>query len=259
MGLALGCQDPMPSRPLPDGTSHTDSQDSAPADDSADSGDSAPAGPCPADMVLVEERVCIHRYEAALEEWDGAAWVDASPYLTVDGRRVRAVAQVGRVPQAYISGEEAAAACAEAGARLCTDEEWLAACQGPEGWTYPYGDSYEATACNTSYPGGHPVVDYFGTSDGVWDSAHMNHPGINQQPDTVDAAGDNPGCESAWGAQDMHGNLHEWTADATGTFRGGFYADASINGPGCLYRTTAHTTTYHDYSTGFRCCADPTP
>ena len=54
----------------------------------------------------------------------------------------------------------------------------------------------------------------------------------------------------------MHGNLHEWVADVDGTFRGGFYADAVLNGTGCLYRTTAHAASYHDYSTGFRCCAD---
>ena len=33
--------------------------------------------------------------------------------------------------------------------------------------------------------------------------------------------------------------------------------DAKINGPGCEYRTTAHAPSYYDYSTGFRCCADP--
>ena len=39
-------------------------------------------------------------------------------------------------------------------------------------------------------------------------------------------------------------------------FRGGFYGDAEINGKGCLYVTSAHEPTYHDYSTGFRCCRD---
>ena len=58
---------------------------------------------------------------------------------------------------------------------------------------------------------------------------------------------------------DLHGNLHEWIDDASGIFRGGFYVDASINGAGCSYRTTAHTFGYHDYSTGFRCCADLAP
>ena len=34
------------------------------------------------------------------------------------------------------------------------------------------------------------------------------------------------------------------------------YGDAEQNGPGCHYVTSAHEITYHDYSTGFRCCAD---
>jgi hypothetical protein len=55
----------------------------------------------------------------------------------------------------------------------------------------------------------------------------------------------------------MMGNLHEWTADPAGTFRGGFYVDTVRNGNGCLYATTAHNTSYRDYSTGFRCCATP--
>ena len=58
------------------------------------------------------------------------------------------------------------------------------------------------------------------------------------------------------GLYDMVGNLHEWTADPRGTFQGGYYLDTRENGEGCAYRTTAHGFDYHDYSTGFRCCAD---
>ena len=54
----------------------------------------------------------------------------------------------------------------------------------------------------------------------------------------------------------MIGNLHEWTADRSGTFRGGFYLDNTTHGIGCIYRATGHSTIYRDYSTGFRCCAD---
>ncbi len=36
----------------------------------------------------------------------------------------------------------------------------------------------------------------------------------------------------------------------------GYYQDAHKNGEGCKYVTTAHAPTYHDYSTGFRCCKD---
>ena len=65
------------------------------------------------------------------------------------------------------------------------------------------------------------------------------------------------GCASADGIMDLMGNLHEWTADPAGTFRGGFFVDTRINGDGCLYATTAHDVNHWDYSTGFRCCADP--
>ena len=214
------------------------------------------AGPCPPLMTLVAG-VCIDRYEAALEEQlSNGTWGPASPYLTVGTRTVRAVVAKGIVPQGYISGAEAGQACAAAGKRLCTSAEWLAACQGPASQTWPYGATYVAGACNDAYPG-HPVVDFFGTSQGVWDSQHMNDPGINQQPGTVAKGGDFSGCVTAEGVYDMHGNVHEWVADTSGIFRGGFYADASINGQGCLYKTTAHAPSYHDYSTGFRCCADP--
>jgi len=217
-------------------------------------------GPCPADMVVVDDAFCIDAYEGALEEQgDDGQWAAASPYETVQERVVRAVPAKGIVPQGYISEEQAADACARSGKRLCTSTEWLLACQGPDGWVYPYGDSYDADACNDTYEGTHPVVDYFGTSEDVWDGTHMNDPGINQQENTVEAGGANPDCVSTWGAYDMHGNLHEWVDDADGTFRGGFYADAVINGPGCTYVTTAHTVTYHDYSTGFRCCGDLEP
>lgn len=219
------------------------------ADDSAgDSGGDSdpPAGPCPAEMALAGS-VCVDRWEAYL---DGQSPYDA-PTSGI------AAAAAGVVPQGYIGGDVAQAACAAAGKRLCTTDEWLRACEGPEGWTYPYGDTYAPDACNTSYAGDHPVCDYFGTCDGVWDMDHMNDPGINQQPGTEDPSGANPDCVTPEGIYDLHGNLHEWTADPAGTFKGGFYADASINGAGCTYTTTAHELSYHDYSTGFRCCREP--
>jgi len=235
----------------------TAASDTAAGDTAAGDGGASP-GPCPAGTVEVEDPTlpsfCIDRWEATLQERVDGHWVDVDPTLTVADRQVRAAVQEGHQPQAYLSGDQAEAACEAAGKRLCSSEEWLAACRGPESFVYPYGDSYDPSACNDSYPGAHPVTDYFGTSDGVWDLEHMNDPGIDQQPDTVALAGAHPACVSAWGAEDLHGNLHEWVADSEGTFRGGFFADAVLNGPGCTYATTAHDRSYHDYSTGFRCC-----
>ncbi|MDP2315203.1 MAG: SUMF1/EgtB/PvdO family nonheme iron enzyme [Pseudomonadota bacterium] len=226
----------------------TDRAEDAPGDTSpSDTSDtSVDLSPCPPEMALAGA-ACVDRWEAHL---DGA-----SPYDVPESGV--AVAAEGVVPQGYISGEVAAAACAAGGKRLCSLDEWMRACGGPEATTYPYGDTYDGAACNDSYGGGHPVVDYFGTSDGVWDGTHMNDGGINQQPGTVDATGANPGCVTPEGVYDLHGNLHEWIEDPAGTFKGGFYADAALNGAGCGYTTTAHSIDYHDYSTGFRCCKNP--
>jgi hypothetical protein len=224
--------------------------------DAATDVDAAPPRPCAANMSLVNDTFCIDQYEGALEErnTDGT-WQAASPYLTVGSRTVRAVPAAGITPQGYISGGEASAACNASGKRLCSSTEWLAACRGPNNTTFPYGNMHISDACNDAYSG-HPVINYFGTSTGVFDAVHMNDPGINQQPNTVAPGGAFTQCVTPTGLFDMHGNLHEWVSDAAGTFRGGFYADASLNGAGCTYATTAHDFVYHDYSTGFRCCAD---
>jgi sulfatase modifying factor 1 len=240
-----------------DDDSAPDDDDSAPDDDDSAPDDDDSDGGCPAGMAPVGDTFCIDRHEAALQEADGlGGWQDASPYEEVAGRTVRAVIASGSIPQGYLSGAEAEVACEAADKRLCSSVEWLQACRGPQDHIWPYGDSRIEGACNDSYAGGHPVVDYFGTSVGVWDAAHMNDSGINQQPGTVAAGGEYPDCVSDWGVFDLHGNLHEWVADAEGVFRGGFYADGSVNGDGCLYTTTAHASSYHDYSTGFRCCTD---
>lgn len=214
-------------------------------------------GRCSEEMVLVGGRVCVDRWEASLEEvsMDGgvSAW---SPFVSVEGHRVRAVSREGVIPQGYISGEQAQAACRLSGKRLCRLDEWLAACRGPANLTYPYGNTYVRRRCNEARTP-HPVIQFYGTSVGVFTYDRMNNPGINMQPDSLAATGAFTGCASPTGTFDMVGNLHEWIDDPGGTFKGGFYVDAELNGHGCLYTTTAHAMTYHDYSTGFRCCADP--
>jgi len=43
--------------------------------------------------------------------------------------------------------------------------------------------------------------------------------------------------------------------EGNGVFMGGFFSTNGELGPGCKYTTIAHEPAYHDYSTGFRCCA----
>ncbi len=84
----------------------------------------------------------------------------------------------------------------------------------------------------------------------------MNDPRLHELSQTVERTGTRSGCVTESGVFDLVGNLHEWVADPAGTFVGGFFMDTFQNGEGCGYRTTAHRRNYHDYSTGFRCCAD---
>lgn len=209
---------------------------------------------CPDGMAQVEA-FCIDRFEASLARLPaegGAVW---SPYLNPGATVVRALSVRGATPQGFVSQVQAEAACMNSGKRLCTDAEWLRACQGPSGWTYPWGDTAQPGRCNDARAV-HPAVEYYGTTD-PWIWSHLDQPCLNQLPATLERAGRREGCQSAEGPRDLMGNLHEWTAAPAGTFRGGFYVDTVINGPGCLYVTTAHDASHWDYSTGFRCCADP--
>ena len=92
---------------------------------------------------------------------------------------------------------------------------------------------------------------------GVW--AKLNDPALGQVDGALAKPGDHPECMNDFGVFDMVGNLHEWVATDPaamhGAFAGGYYLDTTINGDGCNYKTSAHAHDYHDYSTGFRCCA----
>ena len=207
---------------------------------------------CPEGMSDIEGRYCIDRWEASLLEILPNGEERAhSPYHPVDGVRVRAVSRPGVAPQGYVSAVEAGRACGASGKRLCRLGEWRKACRGPESKTFGYGASRERGRCNDD--GRSPVILMFGRR---WNNQTMNQPGLNQLEHTLAPTGSHEGCTNGYGVYDMVGNLHEWVADHRGSFHGGFYQDVTSHGMGCDYVTTAHEARYHDYSTGFRCCAD---
>lgn len=97
-----------------------------------------------------------------------------------------------------------------------------------------------------------------GVDFNVW--TQLNDARLGQVDGALSRTGEHPDCANGWGVVDMVGNVHEWVATdpsaVHGTFAGGYYLDTSLNGDGCNYKTQAHAHDYHDYSTGFRCCAD---
>jgi formylglycine-generating enzyme len=226
---------------------------------SASAGSVADArGPaCGPGMSLVADKFCIDRYEGSLVIVTPEGDKPFSPYEMVKGRRVRAVSRSGVAPQAYISRNEAEAACNVSHKRLCTEVEWVQACEGKKPTTFPYGDERRPGYCNDEVPASPLAKLYPDVGMDAYTFEPMNDPRLNQVPGTLAPTGRFAHCRSSYGAFDMVGNVHEWVDDPAGTFLGGYYLDTHQNGDGCHYRTVAHDADYHDYSTGFRCCADP--
>lgn len=244
---------------------------------------------CSEDMVRVANRFCIDRYESMMVDADSGraispyyppspklfAWVverwtdavaaahdqiadefpfpPAPAWQRAGGYQPMAVSRPGVVPQGYVSRNVAAAACAMAGKRLCTLEEWKTACGGERATQFPYGPKYRDGACNV-FRDGHPARILHGNaSEGLLDP-RLNRVALNGDP-LLRTTGATPACRSTWGddaVYDMVGNLDEWIDDPTGVFVGGFYARATRNG--CDAKVSNHTATYFDYSTGVRCC-----
>jgi sulfatase modifying factor 1 len=241
------------------------------------------AGRCPPDMVDVRGRFCIDRYEATLVDAQGRqlspyfppAWSDAQslfkrfrsfrtsrlgapevpllPDWQKDVTTVLAQARPGVVPNGYLSGVVARAACAAAGKRLCTAAEWETACRGEQGFKFPYGPRYEAGRCNV-FREAHPAYELHGNA-----SEHHLDPRLNlvagSEGPLLRKTGATPDCKSTWGddaVYDMVGNLDEWIDDPGGTFAGGFYSRATREG--CAARISSHPIEYFDYSLGVRCC-----
>jgi len=238
----------------------------------------SPPPPCPEGMALVG-RFCVDRYEAHLVvEADGKLKVHPHHVRPWSGLRYRAQSAPGVFPQAYISRVEARAACEASGKRLCRRREWLRACRGQGTYRYPYGARGERGRCVTGKA--HLLTALFGDKKGGWSYENFNDPKLALEPGYLARSGEYEGCVSELGVHDMVGNLHEWVADmvdqelmdrlaeeqverrdqpwheGNGVFMGGFFSTTSELGPGCYYTTVAHEPSYHDYSTGFRCCAD---
>jgi PKD repeat protein len=127
-------------------------------------------------------------------------------------------------PMVSVSWVQAKIFCMDAGKRLCTQEEWTAACRGPSAKSgYPYGMKYEKGRCPTE-----------GTA--------LFRSGKFEQ------------CGEVHGTQDMVGNVWEWIEDKRGdypimmggSYRFGSAADCSLTSEGGVGLKSPEV--------GFRCC-----
>lgn len=171
----------------------------------------------------------------------------------------KAVSAPGVVPQGYLTYFLAEKACTNAGKRLCSENEWLTACQGAKQTRFPYGANYEPDRCNV-HRRLHPAFILHANSSAGHTDPRLNLIDESGRDPLLRLTGATEGCASRWGNDallDMVGNLDEWIADEGGVFVGSFYARATTEG--CVARIASHAPQYYDYSLGTRCCraADP--
>ncbi len=185
------------------------------------------------DIVVIDvngEPVFVYKYEASRPTATAA-----SPGM---GTNVRACSRPGVLPWASITHEQARQACMRAGMTLCSDEEWVQACEG-EGtsWAYPYHETdYDGAACNT------------------------RDAGYGQTMPT----GSMPNCAThGYEIEDMSGNVREWTSTIVGYtmegkaiygLRGGSFTDTAL-GARCDFSFTGFVEDAFSSNVGFRCCS----
>ena len=129
----------------------------------------------------------------------------------------------GHRPETDVSWFDARRLCDQRDKRLCTMQEWQAAC----GSGYPYGASFNPERCNTA------------DADGF--------------PRQVTETGSFPECRSHVGAYDMSGNVHEWTEEQR-VVGGAYDSDAATSS--CDYSSAMAAGSSRD-NVGFRCCTSP--
>jgi formylglycine-generating enzyme len=148
------------------------------------------------------------------------------------------------LPLTHVNYAEAANLCNAMNKRLCYEEEWEFACEGPEALPFPYGFVRDPKRCNHDFPEQQLVTtqDHF-----------VDH---RVKADSL------PGCKSPFGVYNMVGNVDEWTTRLNedlghrGVLRGGWWL---IGRNRCRAATTNHGETYAGMQTGFRCCKGARP
>jgi formylglycine-generating enzyme required for sulfatase activity len=176
---------------------------------------------CPEDMVQIPGlRSCVDRYEAARG--------DATSAAPGAGLAARSAAEL--LPWVGVTFEEAGAACASAGKRLCTRAEWTSACAGEPSRTFPYGDVYNGQMCATA--------------------DHI--PSFRKAQPTGSLVTCHGGVA---GLRDFGGNVAEWIqgdADGAPAAKGASFSTGRTDAPCAAERALPGST--RDPALGFRCC-----
>ena len=156
------------------------------------------AGP-PHDVYL--DGFYIDKYEVTNTQYE--AFVDATGYSPPASAGVARLTDPSQ-PVVGVSWRDANTFCGWAGKRLLTEAEWEKAARGPDGLTYPWGESWDPGRLRSADGIANRTLDDFDD----WSLWQRGFSGIG--PVRV---GSYPGGASPYGVMDLAGNVWEWVAD----------------------------------------------
>ena len=166
--------------------------------------------------------------------------------------------KIGELPRVLTSWRQAKVFCEREGKRLCTEDEFNFACEGPEGLPQVYGWVRNDKHCNIDKPYRRPdhskqMLTYDKCNADEACKAEM------ARLDQRHRIGERLTCVSWAGVVDMNGNVNEWVAlpgkkapNRSG-LKGGWWGPVRNR---CRPTVTFHKEMDYGYEAGFRCCAD---
>ncbi|EYF03442.1 SUMF1/EgtB/PvdO family nonheme iron enzyme [Chondromyces apiculatus] len=227
--------------------------------------DPGPSSACPEDMRLVTgahfdevQHLCTDprpgsRDTHCFEYWEGLTAEEGSrTEIAVCMDQFEAPNRRGAKPFVMRSFHDAESWCAERGKRVCTEQEWELACEGPEHRPWVYGWKADRNVCNSGKGWRQFNAEKLASGG---DQAEAELARLWQGA----LSGAYHGCVSSFGVYDLMGNVEEWVASRkrrrwTGALMGGFWAKPWT---GCRGTNDAHEPKFAFYETGFRCCTPP--
>ena len=155
----------------------------------------------------------------------------------------------GAKPRVLASYFEAQKACESIGKRMCEEQEFYLACEGPEHGPFAWGHVRHPSTCNIDRP-------YFTVDWTKWEQGGEARLEEARRLDQALPVGTTR-CFSPFGVHDLAGNVDEWThaqrgRALIGSLNGGYWGPVPN---ACRYVTLVHGPEFAFYQIGFRCCA----
>ncbi len=165
--------------------------------------------------------------------------------------------RVGEMPRVLTSYLDAEGLCQAQGKRLCTEDEFNFACEGPESTPYATGYERDSSKCNYDREYRRPdLTRRMKKYDECPLDAHCKSE--LERLDQRHAIGSKLTCVSFAGIVDLNGNVNEWVtlpkqkAPHRSGLKGGWWGPVRDR---CRPTVTFHKEGDYGYEAGFRCCA----